>query len=142
MTVHLVKLCVGIDRLDELAAWQKQHLKGKRGKARVLRHVTRMTPKRGDELLDGGSLYWVIKGVIEARQEIVGLEAVRGRDGIGRCAIILSPKLVPTRPQPRRPFQGWRYLKAEDAPADLDLKGSDAELPAQMKAELKDLGLL
>jgi len=142
VTVHLIKLCVGIDRLDELAAWQKQRLKGKRGKARVLRHVTRMTPKRKDELLDGGSLYWVIKGVIEARQEIVDLEELVGADGIKRCAIVMAPKLVLTEPRARRPFQGWRYLKDEDAPADLDPARADASMPAELKAELKDLGLI
>ena len=142
MSVHLIKLCVGIDRVDELAAWQKQRLKGKRGKARVLRHITRMTPKRQSELLDGGSLYWVIKGVIEARQDILDFEEVVGADGIKRCAIVMAPKLILTEPRARRPFQGWRYLKAEDAPADLNPARTDASMPAALKAELKDLGLL
>ena len=78
-----------------------------------------MWPKRADELLAGGSLYWVFHGLVLARQRILGLEPRRGGDGIERCAIRLDPEVVRTLPQPRRPFQGWRYLRPEDAPRDL-----------------------
>jgi hypothetical protein len=108
-----------------------------------LRHRTRQMPRRADELKAGGSIYWVIKGVIQVRQRLLDLKEVRGDDGIRRCDLILDPQLVPTRPRPRRAFQGWRYLDGEDAPADLDLRGADVEeMPAEMKQELIELGLL
>jgi len=100
-------------------------------------------PRRRDELLDGGSLYWVIKGIVQVRQPIMDLQEVRGDDGIRRCDIILDPQLVPTRPHPRRAFQGWRYLSAEDAPKDLGALADELDrLPAAMRSELMELGLL
>lgn len=141
--VHLVKLCVGVDHvahLAELLQYRDSHApKGQHPHV----HVTRMFPKRGDELLNGGSLYWVIKGAIQARQSIVGLEEVTGADGIRRCAILLGSELILTQNQPRRPFQGWRYLKVEDAPSDVGpyQEGAD-DLPEDMRADLVKLGLL
>ena len=100
-------------------------------------------PRRRDELLHGGSLFWVIKGFILVRQNILDLRKVRCDDGIKRCDIVLDPDLVVTRPHPRRAFQGWRYLSAEDAPVDMDLDGSDIEdLPDEMRNQLIELGLL
>ena len=100
-------------------------------------------PRRRDELLKGGSLYWVIKGMICVRQRLVDLRAVRCDDGIRRCDVIYDPQLVATRPRPRRAFQGWRYLSAEDAPRDLDLFDADADqIPEAMRSELIELGLL
>ena len=144
MTLHLIKLCVGIDSMAQLAEWQIGRLAQARAEGRPaeLRHRTRQMPRRREKLLAGGSIYWVIKGVIQVRQKLVDLRTVRGDDGIRRCDLMLDPKLVPTRPQPRRAFQGWRYLKAEDAPQDLDLRGDLDAMPAQMKAELIELGLL
>ncbi|WP_439104852.1 DUF1489 family protein [Celeribacter marinus] len=135
--VNLVKLCVGVDSVEDLAA----HIKHRGG--RTTAHVTRMWPKQEDALLNGGSLYWVIKGVIQARQRIVSLEEYRGGDGVRRCAIMLDADLVRTTGAQRRPFQGWRYLKPEDAPNDLP-KGreSEAELPADLAQTLADIGLL
>jgi hypothetical protein len=121
--------------VDQTAA---ENAKGIRGK--VSDRVTRMFPKRVDELLDGGSLYWVIKGGVLARQRIVGLEDVLSEDGVTRCAILLAPALVETQAQPRRAFQGWRYLKDEDAPSDLE-GGRDAAPPA-LRARLAELGLI
>lgn len=143
MTVHLVKLCVGADAPGDLEDWVKRRVRfnQSRGLGRVHDHVTRMYPRREAELLDGGSIYWVIKGVILMRQEIKALSTVTGEDGIERCAIILKPKLIATEPQPRRAFQGWRYLPVEDAPADLDLTRSSAP-PPELSAELAELGLL
>jgi len=144
MTLHLVKLCVGVDSISELAHWQE--LKCQRlvaeGKPPDLFHRTRMRPRRDQELIGGGSLYWVIKRVIQVRQKILDLREVRGDDGIRRCDIILDPELVQTRPQPRRPFQGWRYLDGEDVPGDIGkwIAGSE-ELPEDMRAELIELGL-
>lgn len=145
MSLHLVKLCVGVDELPQLAAWQKRRLEQRRqaGEPAELYHRTRQMPRRREELLGGGSLYWVVRGVIQARQRIVDLRAVRGEDGVARCDIVLDPLLVATRPHPRRAFQGWRYLDAKDAPGDLDLASGDLkEMPREMRAELLELGLL
>lgn len=140
MTVHLIKLCVGIDDIDHLGAVQVQRRKSMKLKYNV--HVTRMTPRRQDELLDGGSMYWVIKGVLQVRQALVGLETVRDEDGISRCRIHLDPTLVPTAHQPKRPFQGWRYLTPDAAPADLDQDTYTGDMPSEMVSELRSLGLL
>lgn len=136
-TLNLIKLCVGCDDPAELEAWQATRWQG--GNAR---HVTRMWPKREAELLDGGSIYWVFKGVLQARQPIVALEEVTGEDGIRRCALILAPGLVRVSAVPRRPFQGWRYLAGADAPPDLP-KGREAEpsLPSDIAQALADMGL-
>ena len=145
MNVHLIKLCVGIESVSHLSERQKfqlAQLKAEGGMCELF-HRTRQMPRRRDELLKGGSIYWVIKGVVLVRQHILDLREVRGDDGIRRCDIILEPKLVPTRPHPRRAFQGWRYLSAEDAPRDLGLSGSGIEeLPEKMRTELIELGLL
>lgn len=142
MALNLIKLCVGIEDLAHLERVQTERLRGKRGKARVLYHYTRMTPKRAEELLDGGSLYWVIKGVIRLRQPIVGLDRVEGSDGKTYCQIAMSPQHILVRPTPKRPFQGWRYLKGEDAPADLPEGMNPDEMDSEMAKELAELGLL
>ena len=115
--INLIKLSVGTETIDDLAAWQAT--KRAQTPNGLPRHVTRMWPKRADELLDGGSLYWVIKGNIQARQRITALNEAIGQDGIRRCAIVMDPKVIRVAPARRRPFQGWRYLAAEDAPPDL-----------------------
>lgn len=136
-SLNLMKLCVGCDDPAELAAWQKQRYQG--GPAR---HVTRMWPKREAELLDGGSIYWVFKGVMQARQRILDLAEMQGEDGIRRCAMILDPLLVRVAAVPRRPFQGWRYLPASDAPPDLPQgRETEASLPAEIARALADMGL-
>jgi hypothetical protein len=142
LTVHLIKLCVGADDIADLAGWQAERLAEmkRRGEPQVLAHVTRMTPKRADELLDGGSLYWVMKGVIRCRQKLIGIEQFTDGEGIGRCR--LNHEIVPTRRQERRPFQGWRYLDAKDAPADVKRGEADDEMPEEMRRELEELGLL
>ncbi|WP_020178280.1 DUF1489 domain-containing protein [Methylopila sp. M107] len=145
MTVHLQKLCVGCDSPEELRAWIDQRLadKRRRGLAAEQAHVTRSTPKRAAEVLDGGSLYWVIKGTILVRQKISDLRAVKDTDGVERCAIVMEPELVAVRPTPRRPFQGWRYLPANEAPADLaDDQLLAPGLPGHLVAELRSLGLM
>src|SRR3569833_4704123 len=120
MPLHIIKLCVGCDSLTELADWQKKRLKEKRAKGQKpeLIHVTRMTPKRADEVLDGGSRYWVIKGQIAARQKLKELRAVK-KNGIPHCGLVYDKKLVPVSPRPRCAFQGWRYLEPKDAPPDI-----------------------
>ena len=115
MTVHILKLCVGVNEIPELVEWQALRMRtvGK------IWHITRMMPKRADEIIAGGSLYWVIKGMVAVRQRIVEIEQFQDDEGIWRCKFIFDEELVPVRPQPRRPFQGWRYLSDEDAPHDL-----------------------
>ncbi|MGA0616029.1 DUF1489 family protein [Paracoccus sp. KR1-242] len=136
-TLNLMKLCVGCDSPVELEEWQKSRWAG--GPAR---HVTRMWPKREAELLNGGSIYWVFKGVMQARQPLLGLEEVEGEDGIRRCALILGPGLVRTAAVPRRPFQGWRYLSATDAPPDLPAgRGQEPSLPPEIARALAEMGL-
>ncbi len=146
MTLHLVKLCVGAASVEDLAAWQTARLAERRRKDKTARivHATFQTPKRAEDLLDGGSLYWVIKGVIQVRQRIVGLsEGVRD-NGAACCNIELDDPLVAVRPTPRRAFQGWRYLSADDAPADLAGRGDKglAQMPERLRRELAELGLI
>lgn len=138
--LHLLKLCVGADGVEDLADWQaSQRSRWPAGRAL---HVTRMWPKREAEVLAGGSLYWVFKGVILARQRILALEQVQGADGISRCAIHLDTGIVRTEPAPRRPFQGWRYLPASEAPRDLPaVRDADDSLPPALAAVLADIGL-
>lgn len=134
--IHLVKLCVGIDSFEDL----DRHISATSGD--TTGHVTRMRPKQEVQLLSGGSLYWVIKGVIQARQEVLGLDEYNGGDGIKRCRIVLAKPLIRTQNAARRAFQGWRYLKPEDAPADMP-KGREheEELPPELAQTLADLGL-
>ena len=143
MTLHLIKLCVGADSVEDLASWQKGRLKElrKKGKKPELMHVTRMTPKRKDELLDGGSLYWVIKGYIAVRQQLIDLRPVV-KNGKPHCGLVYDSKLVLTSRRFCRPFQGWRYLDAKDAPVDLSEIRGAKNLPEKLKAELAELGLL
>ncbi|MEL6872888.1 MAG: DUF1489 domain-containing protein [Pseudomonadota bacterium] len=145
MTVHIIKLSVGCESLEHLAEFQSARLRHQKaaGAGSRLFHATRMVPKRQDEVLDGGSIYWVIRGVIQARQRVVGFEDGTRADGTTCCLIMLHRDLVPVRPTPRRPFQGWRYLKPEDAPEDFGKAGDDvARMPAEMRRNLADLGLL
>ncbi|MEE2566846.1 DUF1489 family protein [Hyphobacterium marinum] len=142
MTLHLIKLCVGVDSVEDLESYRAADLARAKaaGEAPVSRHVTRMTPKQAEDVLDGGSLYWVIKRVIQCRQRILSLDEVTGRDGIKRCAIVMDPEIVRTAPAPRRPFQGWRYLKPEDAPADLTEATGGLELPDELRRKLIEIG--
>ena len=142
MTMHLIKLCVGVDTVQELADWQAGRLKDlkKKKKPLVLMHVTRQTPKRAEELLDGGSLYWVIKGKIAVRQRLLALKAVT-KNGVPHCGLVYEPKLIPTLRRSHHPFQGWRYLDPKDVPADArDIKATN--LPEALAVELAELGLL
>lgn len=135
--INLVKLCVGIDSFEQL----DRHVSAAPGTATG--HITRMRPKQEDALLAGGSLYWVIKGVIQARQEVIGLEEYNGGDGIKRCEIVLAKPLIRTQNAPRRAFQGWRYLKPEDAPADLPKgRAHEEELPEDLAQTLAEIGLI
>ena len=143
--LHLLKLCVGCESVEDLALWQAERAAERRAAGDDPRpfHVTRMWPRRDEDLLAGGSLYWIIKGRVLARQAILGLEPRRGEDGVARCLLRLSPEVVRTLPQTRRAFQGWRYLRPEDAPADLGQASSAvASLPPRLLAELAEVGVL
>lgn len=141
MTLHIIKLCVGADTIEDLANWQASRL-AFNGR---IEHTTFQSPKRQDDLLDGGSLYWVIKGVIQVRQRFTGFDAGHKDDGSPCCLLLLDPALIPVRPTKRRPFQGWRYLAPDDAPPDLGSARAAADMAAmspQMRKDLADLGLL
>jgi hypothetical protein len=145
MALHLIKLCVGADSIVDLEEWVAERVKERirAGGPRRSQHVTRMTPRRAEELVAGGSLYWVIKGQISARQELVDVEPFVDTDGVGRCRLWLAPKVVPVSPRPYRAFQGWRYLEAKDAPRDLASVGRGAaEMPEELRRTLGALGLL
>jgi len=142
MSLNLIKLCVGAESLEDQQQWSKLRLEemAASGSEVCLFHTTRMMPKRVDELLDGGSLYWVIKGKIQARQKLVEVRPFIDTDGIRRCKLMLDSKIVATEWQPKRAFQGWRYLPGEEAPADLD--AAEMSMPGHLKSELAELGLL
>jgi len=139
--INLIKLSVGSETYDDIAAWQST----KRAQAPdgLPRHVTRMWPKREAEILAGGSIFWVIKGVLTCRQRILRLDEYIGPDGIRRCAIVCDPELIRVQTALKRPFQGWRYLKPEDTPPDLP-KGRESEepLPVELNRALAEIGVL
>jgi hypothetical protein len=143
MSLHILKLCVGADSVEDLEDYIA--MRHRRGGDFLIDgmpyHTTRMVPKREAEVLDGGSLYWVIKGNVQARQRIAAIRPFTGIDGIGRCNLVLDNEVVRTQWQPRRAFQGWRYLAAADAPADASSGGAEA-LPPDLRNQLAGLGLL
>ena len=143
MPLHLIKLCVGAESIADLEAWiaERASERVRRGGKPRSQHVTRMAPTRAAELVDGGSLYWVIKGQLCARQRLVEIEPFVDTDGIGRCRLWLAPQVVKVAPRPFRAFQGWRYLQDKDAPYDLGASGA-AEMPEELRRTLGELGLL
>lgn len=146
MTLHLLKLCVGAESISDLESWieeTRSHMQ-RLGRVYEQAHTTRMVPKRAPEILSGGSLYWVIKGQIAARQKIEDIRPFTDAQGIGRCHLVLEPQVVPVEPRPCRPFQGWRYLEAKAAPQDLSREAAAgiADMPETMRRELAELGLL
>lgn len=140
VALNIIKLCVGAESVEDLTDWHRAH-------AHVwapgtTEHVTRMWPKRQAELLDGGSLYWVIKGAILARQRLLGMEERRGSDGIARCALVLDAEVIRTESALRRPFQGWRYLDPAESPRDLPMgRVADDALPPELARALAEIGL-
>ncbi len=128
MALNILKLSVGTESVDDLTQWHRAH--AHIWAPGTTEHVTRMWPKREEEILNGGSLYWVIKGVIQARQRLVGLAERRGQDGILRCALVLDAEVIRTENAQRRPFQGWRYLDPAESPRDLPkTRAQDDTLP-------------
>jgi len=139
--INIIKLSVGSESVESLIEWQANR-RAQLGRDHSL-HVTRMWPRRETEVLRGGSMYWVIKGFIQARQRIIGFEEVIGEDGIRRCGIMLAPELIRTTVVKRRPFQGWRYLTPDDAPKDLPVgRATDDKLPKKLEIALADIGLI
>ena len=144
LSINLIKLCVGAKSVSELEQWQKFQLSKHKSKNREQKviHITRMWPKRKKELLSGGSIYWVFKGLILARQEILDLEEIIGVDNIKRCGLVLNKEIFNTTPKPKRAFQGWRYLTQDQAPADTgQYLVEDDELPHTLQLELSRLGV-
>lgn len=145
MPLHLVKLCVGAASVGDLEGWIAFRLDEMRrsGQAAEHRHTTRMVPQRRVELLDGGSIYWVIKGQIACRQPLIDVQPFTDRDGIARCYLVLDPALVEVEGRPRKAFQGWRYLPAHEAPPDLGCGPPDlVAMPEPLRRELRELGLI
>jgi hypothetical protein len=145
MPLHLIKLCVGCDSVADLEEWIQQKLKEKKRRGQKLEHIhtTRMVPKRADELTDGGSLYWVVRGQVMCRERILDIRPFTDKDGIGRCRVVLDGRVVLVEPRPRSAFQGWRYLEDKEAPRDLSRAAPGAaKMPEQMRRELRELGLL
>lgn len=145
MSLNLLKLCVGADSVEDLEEWIAERLAEARAKGLPAEqfHTTRMVPTRGAELTDGGSLYWVIKGNVQCRQRLTEIRPFVDGEGISRCRLVLDPQVIRTEWQPRRAFQGWRYLPPKDAPRDLkDGSGGWQALPPDLRSELANLGLL
>jgi hypothetical protein len=144
MPLHLLKLCVGATSIDDLVQWQAGRLaEARRAKKPVeIFHTTRMAPKRAGELIAGGSLYWIIKGQIAARQALLEIRPITDKDGISRVQLMLGQEVVPVLPRPFRAFQGWRYLKPADAPKDIGATTGAEHLPEPLRRELAELGLL
>lgn len=140
MALHLIKLSVGIRDIEHLAEVQAGRRFEWEGRT-VTSGFTRRMPRRPDEIVDGGSIYWVIKGIIRCRQRILGVEQMQGEDGQAWCRLVLDPDLVTVMPVAKRAFQGWRYLTEADAPRDL-ATGQGDDLPPHLVAELRELGLL
>lgn len=137
-SLHMMKLCVGAPHPESLERWQAERFGG--GPAE---HITRMWPKRAEELLAGGSIFWVFKGTMLARQRILDLQQRAGPDGITRCALILDREVIRVSAVPRRAFQGWRYLTPADAPPDLPAgRAAESPLPPKLARELAEMGLL
>ena len=137
--LNIIKLCVGAESVEDLAQWQVQM--APHWKPGTAEHITRMWPKREADVLEG-SLYWVIKGVILARQKILDLDRRDGADGIQRCALILETKIHRTEPAARRPFQGWRYLSPDEAPRDLArARPREEALPPGLAEAMAEFGL-
>lgn len=143
MTIHLIKLSVGPESLADLERWQEQRLKElkRKGRKPELMHITRHTPRRSEELLKGGSIYWVIRGWLCARQKLLELRPVTW-DGVPHCGLVYDKELIRVSPRPKKAFQGWRYFDPKDAPPDIQKGSGVEEMPDEIRRELAELGLL
>ncbi len=143
--VNLLRTAAGLKDLQELQALQA-HFKTRvcKGFGDVVVLTTRNTPKRADELMDGGSVYWIVKNIIQARQTILDIETIKDADGQKYCQILLEPKIMRVMPVAQRAVQGWRYLEASKSPQDLGILhvSNDETPPENMAQDLKAMGLL
>ncbi len=143
--MNLIKLCVGASSIEDLENWQQARLAAlvlARQDA-VIMHITRQAPKKLEGLAQPASLYWIIRGLVCCRQTILELRPMVDEQGVRRCGLCLAPQIIRVQPQPRRPFQGWRYLDVSDAPPDLDACQTQQEpLPTKISQHFQDLGLL
>ena len=144
MALHLLKLAVGATSIADIEAHVAARLAARRASSQPIEsvHTTRMVPKRVDEILGGGSLYWVVRGQLAARQRVVAIRPFTDGEGIGRCDLVLDPEVVAVAPRPCRPFQGWRYLPAENAPADLAGLVGAVDMPEALRRDLAELCLI
>jgi hypothetical protein len=145
LPLHLIKLCVGCDSVEDLEHWIAARLKQSRRRRLPREHIhrTRMVPKRADELRQGGSLFWVIRGNVLCRQRLLDVRPFVDKSGVRRCQLVLEPTVVLVEPRPWRAFQGWRYLANNDCPRDLDRAAPGAKhMPEALRTELRSLGLL
>lgn len=144
MPLHLLKLCVGASSIADLEAHIAVHLAARRAAKEPIEqiHTTRMAPKRAADILDGGSLFWVIRGQVGARQRVLDIRPFTDTDGIGRCRLVLDQRVVAVMPRPCRPFQGWRYLAHDTAPVDLDALAGTSDMPEHLRFALRELCLL
>ena len=142
--MHLVKLCVGVSSVEELENYREERFTWYRGAPHpdnLHVHRTRSMPRQRASIIGQGSLFWVMAGEIRCRQSIVALAPVEDHEGRPYCDILMLPDIVRTIPYPRQPFQGWRYLRPQDAPPDLP-SGVEAAGQAEFAAELHRLGLI
>ena len=145
MALNLLKLAVGAASIADIEAYVAARLAARRAEKKrpvEVVHTTRMVPKRADEILDGGSLYWVVRGQIAARQAVLAIRPFTDGEGIGRCDLVLDATVVAVAPRPCRAFQGWRYLPRETAPADLSSLVGGVDLPEALRRDLAELCLI
>ena len=145
MPLNLIKLSVGSESVESLSAWIATRLEHRlaEGGAHEHIHTTRMVPRRRSELLKGSSIYWVIRGMIQCRQDLIDIRPFTDEEGIKRCQLVMRPELIPVMPRLRGAFQGWRYFEAKDAPPDIAATAAgDDDMPAELRRELAELGLL
>ena len=144
--VNIVKLAVGVKSVEELALIQRRFLnQSKTQTSKGFYHSTKLMPKKHEAIVESGSLYWVIKGVICARQKIVEIIKKEDPDGVKRCRIYLENSIIKTTPIRKRPFQGWRYLKKNRTPADIVdpvTATFDEDIPLEVQQQLLEVGLL
>ena len=143
MALHLIKMSVGSESFASLDQWQKKAAFKHPSGAKAFVHGTTMRPARWEELTDGGSIYWVVKGFVIGRNPLAAIEYDDSKQGRQRCSLVCALPMIPVAPRRHRAFQGWRYLRGKDAPPDMtrrDIRKSD--LPPGLAGELSDLGLL
>ena len=143
MALHILKVAAGVSSLEHLRQVVDRYSYMDAELGHIMHMSSRNTPRRMGEVLDGGSVFWIIKRAIVARADLIAIREVVREDGKKGCQMCIRPNVIPTIPQPKRGFQGWRYLKHDDAPQDLesDAPSSGTGSP-ELARELKSLGLI